>query len=346
MDKPKVCMVSAHFPPGLSGVGDYTKLMGEALSDKLEVYYAVPNGDFDLSELTSTTAAELVNWLCCTGIENICMQYTPNLYGWKNLWPLYFVKMARMQGRKVIVVFHEVFMPHYDSIIRGFFQRIWNNHKDREMIGRCDACIVTTPDRVKICKRYAKGKVDMIPVGSNIPVAHIPDAEKQSLKIKLKGENSLIFGCFGLYHKDKNYEAVVDCAAEIKDAAFVFIGGFENKYSKEIQNRVQTAGAGERVRFLFNQPAQRVSFILQALDCFIFSDIKGPSGRKGSWMAALSHNLPVLRAQTKKQIFQCVERILQNPSILDNMREESRVLFEREYNWRVLASKLEGFFIP
>ena len=299
----------------------------------MEVYSAAPGGDFDLKIFNHASLNPLNAWLKERKIGSVCLHYTPNLFGWKNLWPLHLVQDCKAAGIEVILFCHELFLPYYPNLFGKTIQRTWNNWKDGKLLKAVDTVFVTTEERVSFLKTKIGVKAYFLPIGNSIPVVKTSPGEIEKRKNKIDFSAGWLGCCFGLYHADKNYETALSSLKNFQNITLVILGGTRNPYAEKLKNQVEAEGLSRRVYFLFNLSKQEVSQWFQACDFFLLTDIRGPSARKSSWIAALAHGLPVLAEQGTSQLTKQINEILTNPDLIKKKRQESIALFQKEYSW-------------
>jgi glycosyltransferase involved in cell wall biosynthesis len=136
-----------------------------------------------------------------------------------------------------------------------------------------------------------------------------------------------------------------------------------------IGDRLEVETSGDERRFLSIHsflPSGDVSRAMQAADVLALPFIDGASERRGSFMAGLSHGLPVvttigpgtgptLRKSDSFAAVPCdrpdlftakVVELLGDAAHRAGLGERGRTLYERSYNWPTVISRLEELLQP
>ncbi len=251
------------------GLLHYPLILNKALSEFIEVE-PITEEYFPFS-----IAASLAGKIKGSGCDAAILEYTPNLYGWSNLFPCRILEHLRRNNVRTLSVIHEIFMPYYPTFAGKFVMRPINFYKDKQVLFKSDISVVTFGHRaISIKKRYG---IDcpVLPAFSCIPPYTGPIKKKTHL-----------MGIFGTQHHDLQIDRILS-AARILGTKALFIGGF-----KGLQEDVTNL---EITGFL---PDAEVSEKLQCLKYFIVCDKRGISFRKSGAAAAFMSGLPVIANRT------------------------------------------------
>lgn len=143
-----------------------------------------------------------------------------------------------------------------------------------------------------------KRKVFHLPVGSNVTVSPISEAEKNERRKKIAPHGEMILGCFGTFHPSKNYPLIIQTLSDFLASGgaalkLVFVGATTEDILKNLPTMLQ-ASAKKFVVGTGFLSIEEVSHTLQIMDGFVAYFIDGATTRRASMLAALQHGVPVL----------------------------------------------------
>jgi glycosyltransferase involved in cell wall biosynthesis len=196
-----------------------------------------------------------------------------------------------------LATLHEFHMPEFGSWWKNLLWKPWYKWLDTVFLRSMDYLLVTVPNRRAAAEAILPGRVAVLPAGSNIPRLEITAEEKTEVRRRWLGGGRVLLGSFGVFHPDKNYQDLLPVLARHSDWVWICAGGEPNAYFREIQRLVRRAGLGPQVQFIFFQEAREMSRLLQSLDIFVMTDIRGLSGRKCSGLSALANGCAVVTRQ-------------------------------------------------
>lgn len=267
----KVALISPHYPPkNRGGVADYAKILAESLARVVSVDPII-NRSF-MPSTAESISDELVN----KNIDAVIMPYTPNLFGWRNLFPPLFLYNCKKRKIKSLTIFHELFLPEYKGLLQNVIQRLFNILKDLYCLKNTDYPVVTFYKRASDIQWLSKNKVAVMPVFSNIPKYTGPIIDKTHL-----------LGIFGTCHHDMNISGIIKAIGAFNNERVLFIGEKPSGLSELNQTD-----------FTGYLPADDVALSLQKIRFFILFDKRGISFRKGSTAAALANGIPIISNKT------------------------------------------------
>jgi glycosyltransferase involved in cell wall biosynthesis len=168
-----------------------------------------------------------------------------------------------------------------------------------------DLAITTNPEDTAQARTWRPDIVE-IPIGSNIipsrPVAFDRAGHRAALGVD---PNAALIGYFGFLNASKGGEVLVEVLARLvaagRDAHLLMIGGRTGAsdptnvtYLERVEARIAALGLGNRIHWTGHLPAEAVSAALWATDVCLLPYRDGASYRRGSFMAALAHGLPIV----------------------------------------------------
>jgi glycosyltransferase involved in cell wall biosynthesis len=364
-------IVSPVLPPRLDGIGDYTaKLASElACSDEVTIltervsdHSPIPCVDvrqcFSASRPTTLTAlldhtrAERPDWLL--------VQYNPFAYGRWGLnvhLPLVINAIKRrVEETRIAIMFHEVFTPASD--VRFTIMTTWQRAQLFALGRSADALFFSVEQWTNRFRRwFPRTSLTHLPVGSNIDEVAI---ERDEARARLGiNAGTVALGIFGRAHPSRMLELTRMSAQAVRstgrDIAVVYVGPDAEVVQAELGDLPLTGTAG-------GVPPGEVSKRLAAMDVYLAAFVDGVSTRRGSLMAGLQHGLPtvgtvgpwtdsilrgadgdaLLLAPVNSPVQFCdrVVRLSAHNGLRHQLARGARALYEREFAWPVIASRL------
>lgn len=380
-----MCLVSARFPPDRCGVGDYTYFLGNALAQLgHDVHILTGAGSLDnnlyplgrslrvhrvVDDWGIGSLPEVVGYLRRLDPEVLLLQYTPHSFARRgitlavNLLPV----LSRLRSRaRVIANFHELYIPFTRSPKRGL-GALWQRAAAvLTALGSHAISTTATEWRRRLRRLGVRKPMELIPVGSNIPVVGFSDEERARLRSSLlDGETGLLLAGFGAQH-DRDVPAVLFGLNRVKrlgPARLVWIGGGTPDRQRAI--RIDQAVQELRLRSTDVQwrgfvPHVEASRILGACDVAVLPFIDGVSTRRTSAVSALQHGLPLLttRGTSLEPLFvhgenvylvptrdrqalgDGLEELARKPDLRARLAGGARELYKRYFGWDVIASQV------
>jgi glycosyltransferase involved in cell wall biosynthesis len=303
-------LITGEYPPDIGGVGDYTHLIGEALSrcgDEVHVWTpgnsnpAIDAGPIKVHRLPDDfgprSMAAMDRGIDRTSKSQILVQYVPHAFGWKAMNVPLCIWLASRQRERLGVMFHEVAYP----IARGQSMR----HNFLGVVTRAMAAIlarsarrifVTTSAWEPMLRSITRTQrtIQWLPIFSNIPVVE-DEAGANSIRRRIAPDGGKIAGHFGTYGSAYAAGTTALLAAGLAhDAALSVLlignGGVEFRdrmidRHRSFANRLHATGA--------LAPAD-LSRSIAACDLMIQYYPDGVTTRRGSCMVTLEHGRPVV----------------------------------------------------
>jgi len=209
--------------------------------------------------------------------------------------------LPKGEGGRVAVTFHDL-LPAYLFPKAGPL-RDWVTF---QLARGTDAVVATNSAdyarlRENVCglKKWLK----LIPIGSNIaPTTPPPDFNRLKLRDQLgvrDDETLLVY--FGFLNASKGAETLIHALYNLPQAKLLFLGGQTGAsdvnnvaYLEHVKQEIRDWGLEQRVLWTDFLPAEQVSAHFYASDVCVLPYCDGASFRRGSFMAALAHGIPIV----------------------------------------------------
>ncbi|MDH4135561.1 MAG: glycosyltransferase family 4 protein [Anaerolineae bacterium] len=312
----KVCLISGEFRPMQGGVGDFTYEVGWALrylgaavtvltstaagpprdADGLRVEPRLERWGWNSWRTIMRTAEELE-----ADVLNI--QYQAAAYGMHpaiNFLPLRL--RARKQRPRVVVTFHDLKVPYLFP--KAGRIRWW---VVLALARWSDAVIVTNQEDLATLAPYPLSPAPyLIPIGSNIEPAPPADYDRDAWRARWDvGPEDILLSYFGFLNESKGGENLMRALDKVVKkgylARLLMVGGKWGSsdpsnvaYAQRVEALIDELGLSERVMWTGYTPQEEVSANLLASDICVLPYRDGASFRRGSFMAALIHGLPIV----------------------------------------------------
>ena len=369
----KIMIISPAFPPDNSGVGDYTEMLAEGLSDKHEVIVIT-------SEQKGLPQKEKGRFHILRGIKKwggynlfsilsivkqfspdlIIVQYVSFLYGKGGInitFPLFAVCL-RVRYR-VMTMVHEPFISFGHSV-KYFLISIVQRLMLFFLIIGSDRIGVSIKVWERMLKRFffwRRSNFKWIPVSSNIKIV----SKDSTFKIPVGFENRLILTFFGSFHYAKMVDYVIASLEFLikkgYNAGLIVIGQDETTISAHIKELPDYLR--ERIFCTGYCSSEDVSRYLSITDIFLLPLIDGISSRRTTLMTALKHGVPVvstngfltddiflqenftlLSPSTDKALFVAnVVRMADDDTLRKNMGKRGKEAYEKYFSERLMIER-------
>jgi glycosyltransferase involved in cell wall biosynthesis len=318
----RLCLCSPHFPPDLSGMGDYTYFLANALAAiGCEVQVLTSIGGLDSTLYPSAegvlvhrvvkawSVRELPHILrAIRGLECdvFVIQYTPHAYDQRgitlgvNLLPLLLRFMTRA---RVMLNFHELYIP-FTLSLKHCVGALWQ---------RAMAFLIAAPSHVltaissewpRRLRRIGVWKhIQVVPVGSNVPRARVSPEEVQAIRERLGVDRStLLIGSFGSAGPDRDVELLLAGVEKLQrehSLKLVWLG----MSGIQPMGRAGSPKASEAavdIVWTGPRPHPEISRTMAACDLFVLPFKDGVSTKRGTLAAALLHELPIIATRGER----------------------------------------------
>jgi len=327
------------------GVGDFTYEVGQALhnlgaavtvltstaagpardEDGLRVEPRLEHWGWHSWRTILRTAEELE-------ADTLNIQYQAAAYGMHpaiNFLPLWL--QARKQRPGVVVTFHDLKVPYLFP--KAGRVRWW---VVLALARWSDAVIVTNEDDLETLAPYPLSPAPyLIPIGSNIEPVPPADYDRDAWRARWGiGPEDILLSYFGFLNESKGGETLMRALNGVVKkgypARLLMVGGKWGSsdptnvaYAQRVEALIDELGLSERVMWTGYTSQEEVSANLLASDICVLPYRDGASFRRGSFMAALVHGLPIVTTGPKSP-----SSILHpsSPSGLPRLRDGENVL--------------------
>lgn len=307
--------LTGEYPPQPGGIGDYTQRLVAALAQRGHTPDVLTIQDArlvryqpDATTPSATPHPGPLDWSprCWPAViaaleqqrpEWLHIQYQTGAYAMQpgiNLLPW---RLRRLPHRpRIAVTFHDLLEPYLfpkaGPLRRWITLRLARN---------ADAVIVT--NRTDARTLAANGiSAQIIPIGSNIPVAPPPGYTREAWRARLGiAPDELLVAYFGLLSASKGVDLLVEAVRQAANPRWrvLIIGGAattaqDRAYAAQFEELVIRLGLQQRVIRTGHVTPAEVSAHLLAADCVALPFRDGASFRRGSLLAALAHGCPLI----------------------------------------------------
>lgn len=318
----RVLLISAEYPPMPGGIGDYTAMLAESLSDagaSVAVLTSASGGTPLNDTITVLPIVRRWDWGIARVVRAVINDRRPDLLHLQYQAGMYRMHPAinLLPGRSLlargdvyryapesqrrpwfVTTFHDL-RPPYLFPKAGFLREQVMDHLARES----DAVIATNGTDMRALQERNR-RTALIPIGSNIPAASIRDARTLRTTYGIPAD-AMLLTTFGLLNRSKGIETAIDALALLRqegmNAYLLLIGagaGMNDPTNRAteaaIDRQCAAAGLTAFVRKTDQLPAAAVAEALAASDVCLLPYRDGASPRRGSLLAALAQGIPVV----------------------------------------------------
>ncbi len=334
----RVLFVTGEFPPMQGGVGDCTNEIAKALGmcgvechvlttdegrrtperrsgsdggwttgaseSRVQVHRSVRKWDWGCLSIIRRAIRE-------TRADIVHVQYQTAAFGMHpaiNFTPRLFLRLG--QQIRFATTFHDLRVPYLFP--KAGALRDWITF---ELARSSDAAIATNEeDYARLVQKLGR-RASLIPIGSNIDPTLPADYDREAWRRRLgAAPNELLLSYFGFLNDSKGGETLIRALAEIPHAKLLMIGGQVGAsdptnvaYLARVKNLSAELGTSARLLWTDYAPQAEVSAYFLASDICVLPYRDGASFRRGSFMAALAHGLPIVTT-SPSPAFRKVER--------------------------------------
>jgi glycosyltransferase involved in cell wall biosynthesis len=295
------------------------------------------------------------------------LEYVAYMYGRGGVapWLLAFFLKFKLGGRKTLVLnAHELWRPAYRSA-RDKALTLLSFLVFLGGVGASRRVVVTNDFRKALLTGVLgvnPGRVTKIAVGANVE----PPAPRKAAA-EDNGEFRVM--TFGRWHEDRAVEELVEAVAALRSTRRIglsVIGSFKDNAGQCVRARPlqDRASREEWLEIKGDVSADGVSAYFAQADVYVSPLAGGPSGRRGSVIAALAHALPVVAydGYERDGVFRdgynaillengdgagmraALEALMDDRSRRLALGAAARATFEDYFGWDVIAGKWEELF--
>ncbi len=318
----RICFVTGEYPPMQGGVGDCTREIGRAL---IQLGHQVTVVTCSKAATTSrpkasdepvvratvddwswTSWAHILEALHAQQSDILHIQYQTAAYAMHpavNFLPLR-LRLGRMRPL-ILITYHDVRVPYLFP--KAGALRTWITLLPARW---SDAVIATnTEDHEYLSRAHLGNALRLIPIGSNIHPHPPAGYDRAAWRARLGVSADDVLLCyFGFLNESKGGETLFRSLAELVhrgyEAKVLMIGGQVGDsdptnvaYFERVNALSSELGLTDRVLWTGYTPAEEVSANFLAADICVLPYRDGVSFRRGSFMAALAHGLPIVSTQ-------------------------------------------------
>ncbi len=373
----RLLFVTGEYPPMQGGVADYSRALGLALAARGHQVAVLTSNQANASttdpELTVLPQVESWGWRCWRDIDATIRSWQPHLVHIQyqtaafalhpaiNLWPW---RPWRRPGVATAVTFHDLRLPYLFP--KAHAVRRWVT---QTLAQNCTLTITTNPEDTAALRSERPDLLE-IPIGSNIDCAPPADFDRAGWRARLGLEaDSVLFCYFGFLNASKGGEVLVQVLAQLVesgyDAHLLMIGGQVGasdptnlRYLQRVRSSIDVLGLAGRVHWTGYLAAPEVSAAFLASDLCLLPYQDGASYRRGSFMAALTHGLPIVTtpptvpypdlrdgetvllapATSAAPLTAAVRRLLAEPDLRRRLGQTARRL-SQAFTWEQIAAR-------
>lgn len=213
-------------------------------------------------------------------------------------------RALRTSPAAVVTTFHDLKVPYLFP--KAGRVREWVTR----LLARTSAAVIgTNGEDLRRLLTWGLNNVSLIPIGSNIPTAPPPGYVRAAWRARMGAtQATILLSYFGFLNESKGAESLVRSLALIPEARLIMIGGqvgasdpTNAAYLARVRSLIEELGLTSRVTWTDYMPAAEVSANLLASDICVLPYRDGASYRRGSFMAALAHGLPIVTTRGGKE---------------------------------------------
>lgn len=316
--QPRVLLISGEYPPMEGGVADFSRLLGQAMAQQgWEVHVltsakAVQRGDegpvhchpLMRSWRWRPLRATVCRLLGEVRPDVINIQYQTAAF---DMHPAINCLPLACRDVPTVVTFHDLLVPYLFP--KAGPLRWWAN---LALARWCGAVIVTNSEDEARLKAYPWiRRLTLVPISSNLACAPPAGYDRTAWR-RARGiaDDTLILCYFGFLNASKGGEELIAALDRLRktgcDAVLLMIGGSvgasdltNRTYLELVQASIRGRGLESRVIWTGYLPAEQVSASFGAADICVLPYRDGASFRRGSFLAALTHGMPIVTTQPR-----------------------------------------------
>lgn len=211
-------------------------------------------------------------------------------------------------------------------------------------------------------------RIETVPYG--VDVARFrPDAAGRSARRRELGVGDRVPLCVaaGRLVRKKGFEYLIDAVAGVPGLVLALAG--DGTLAEELHARARTAGVAERVRFLGNQPQDRVGDYFAAADMICVPSVRDDSGNVDGLpnvvLEALASATPLITTaaggigavvadgrtamivpeRDAAAIAAAMGRLIANPGTARQLGDAARALVQERFGWERAAERFEAAYL-
>ena len=288
----------------------------------------------------------------------LIVQYNPFSYGrwgYNPYLPAAVNLLRRRTGIRVALMIHEAFVS--PSSWKNAILTTWQRWQWWSLCHASSVVFTSVEEFGRTVRTvFPRKRVVHLPVGSNVPVCPIGAAQAR-FRLGI-GPNETVLGLFGTNHISRLLAPVRASIARLKadgrKPLLLYIGP-DASATMSLLPDCRTLADGPL-------PENEVSRRFAAMDVYLAPFSDGVSTRRTTVMTALQHGVPVvgMRGRLTDQVLQAADgtglllcdvedqhgfaaavvRLAANPELRSGLGRGGAELYDREFNWPTMASRL------
>ena len=326
-----IVLISGEFPPLQGGVGDFTNELGKALAALGHEVHVITSASHNTqyairNTLTIHRSVPDWGWASWRHIIQLLSEIRPDIiniqyqiaayrmYPAINLLPLR-LRVRRGACPRTVVTFHDLKVPYLFP--KAGRLRWWVN---LALARWSDAVIVTNAEDFARLSVYSFIRsLSLIPIGSNINPEPPADYDREAWRAHWGVKpDDLLLSYFGFLNESKGAETLVRALSRLvrgydaqstSNLQLMMVGGKVGSsdptnvaYLKRVEGLIAELGLTDKVLWTGYTPQSEVSANLLASDICVLPYRDGASFRRGSFMAALAHGLPIVSTRPRVDV--------------------------------------------
>jgi glycosyltransferase involved in cell wall biosynthesis len=306
----RIGLLTGEYAPMQGGVGDFSRELSLALAQlghEVHILTRVgcrPDGLIagctlapEIQRWSWSVSSQISRWVGKHDLEIVNLQYQAAAF---DMHPAVNLLSSRAVGVPMAVTFHDLKVPYLFP--KAGPLRWW---AVLALARRASGVIVTNrEDQLALERHRLVPRPVVIPIGSNITPAPPPGYQRAAWRERWGvGADETLLGYFGFLNESKGGEDLIHMMDKLRERPIrlMMIGGrtgssdpSNQAYADGIDALISRLGLGERIIWTgYTAPAE-VSANLLATDICLLPYRDGVSFRRGSFMAALAHGLPII----------------------------------------------------
>ncbi len=363
-----ITIIAPALPPLLDGIGDYSAILAKELSKSAQVTVLTKVGE----QYTSMDGIKIVplfdpairssvwniaQYVRANKADWVMLQYNSFSYGkWGlNLSLPRMIKSIAKTGTRVMLMAHEEYVPvkGLKSLVMTSWQRLQLKQlgKQAHVVG-----FSIDPWVRKFTPWFKEKRLHHFPVGSNIQLN--PTTREQARSLLAIPEDAVVLGLFGTVNQALMYRWVSNAVAEVEKKGYrvcvLYLGPHVEAMRKLLPGvDMVTTGALSSLD---------VSLRFPAIDVYLSPLLDGVSTRRGTFMAALQHGLPVVGtigfntdemlikqnqvsailvpANAMNEFVDAVVELVAHPLKRIELSAKAAEFYQAQFDWPILSRKM------
>ena len=366
----RVCLITGTFPPQRCGIGDYTECLARHLASL----------DVDVHVLTSAHGAPG---------HHATLKLHRAVRSWNSIGTGKFLAALR----KIKPDVAHVQFPSagyrrvaFFSLIPGILRTLrysvvltlheytiaqrLDRAKQLVMAAAANQVITTNAEDQASIRRalpWKRDRIHCISIGSNIEVFPVAPGNRSARRQQFgAGEASPVICFFGNLHSGKGLEDLVKAFgvvnSEMPDTRLLMIGTFDptdTLYSYTLRRMIMETGLAEKVYITGFVTRRQASEFLLASDICVLPFRDGLSVRRGSFLAAIHHGLPVITTAPQSplpeaiidggnvmlvppgsagRLAEAIQTLVRSPGLIHKLKQNMAEL-DGQFSWSDIARR-------